>query len=136
MHFCTAINYKQTGIGEPCSNREAWQNIELTHDYIDHLKKASETKSTPTWNNVDYESFWQSNKKDRDTSESMMRKWYSLESLVFAECKFYNGTYIKLIRQWLNEWCTHPWSFPNQDFDKQYLNGQYFVDLASGNKLD
>ena len=74
----------------------------------------------------------------RINADSMMQRRFRniLDSLVFAECVSYNGTYLNRIEEYLNGLCDQP-SWVYTEYDKSanysYLKGTYyFVDLLSG----
>ena len=138
--------YKQKGFGEPCTNRKAWDKVVLrTDNDHDHINMAKNIliNSIPKWNETKYLEFF--NNSVRYNGESMMRERQRLDKVVFAECKLNEGTYMPLIEKWLLELCNQTWSFPQQDFEfkdnngkiikyaKSYLNGEYYIDLNSGN---
>ena len=140
--------YKQKGFGEPCTNRKAWDKVVLRTDKDhDHLNMAQNILKTsiPKWDETKYLEFFING--SRNNGEDMMRERQRLDRIVFAECKLNQGTYMPLIEKWLLELCNQTWSWPQQDSEfkdnkgriiknaKSYLNGEYYIDLNSGNFL-
>ena len=140
--------YIQKGFGEPCTNRKVWDKVVLRTDKDnDHLNMAKRIliNSIPKWNETKYLEFFING--SRNNGEDMMRDRQRLDKIVFAECKLNQGTYMPLIEKWLLELCNQTWSWPQQDSEvkdykgriiknaKSYLNGEYYIDLNSGNFL-
>ena len=136
LFICTnARSYLQKGIGEPCKNRTFWSQVKLRPAEINNAKYYNNQPQS-LFNVTTYLEY---NKTGvRINADSMMQRRFRniLDSLVFAECVSYNGTYLNRIEEYLNGLCDQP-SWVYTEYDKSanysYLKGTYyFVDLLSG----
>jgi len=123
---------KPRGLGEPASNRQAWNKIAAQIKYDAFIEKVNKLKidDFPKWDDDLYMEYQQ--KGVRKNADKMMQgrnNW--LPQFVIAECLENKGNFIKMIEFVVNEWIQQKsWTLPSHDKDYvNYYGKRYDVDL-------
>lgn len=126
----TRVKTKKGVLGVPCSNRSAWDYINIPDSVIQLAKQFKETP-IPSWSDEEYLMYYTSG--DRSGQRMMWARQDRLPYLILAECAAHDGSFLEIIEADLLSLATQrSWVLPSTDVGLTYFNGtQYFVELNS-----
>mmetsp|Transcript_20396 Transcript_20396/g.29070 ORF Transcript_20396/g.29070 Transcript_20396/m.29070 type:complete len:455 (+) Transcript_20396:376-1740(+) len=126
----TRVKNKKGVLGVPCSNRSAWDHINIPDSVIQLAKQFKDTP-IPSWSDEEYLMYYTSG--DRNGQRMMWARQDRLPYLILAECVAYDGSFLEIIEADLLSLATQrSWALPSSDVGLTYFNGtQYFVELNS-----
>lgn len=130
----TLFPNKQTGLGEPCSNRN-WITMSSWVDLPKRVEALQYKKSSLPFFN---DSVYLAGVYNRVKSDQMLKALtWPLRSLVLVECLEYQGEFIQTIENYLNNIVSaKSWASNAHDLSFDYFYGRaYWVELFSGNLI-